>query len=156
MGRQEADYVWKKTTENIQEAFEFMEELGSWVHFCLCVFLSQVLLRVYDDKSESFINYGKKNGKGEQEDRQTCDLFAEGNVNEMTKHLCNVLSFSSTADNPAFLGVYLTQDSLFQLHAAATQSQTLSTVLQLQDRLLLWLDWHEETDFTEVLDSKTL
>ncbi|KAJ0036342.1 hypothetical protein NQD34_005019 [Periophthalmus magnuspinnatus] len=29
MGRQEADYVWKKTTENIQEVFEFMEELGS-------------------------------------------------------------------------------------------------------------------------------
>ncbi|XP_072304967.1 calcium/calmodulin-dependent protein kinase IGb [Eucyclogobius newberryi] len=29
MGRQEADRVWKKTTENIQEAFEFMEELGS-------------------------------------------------------------------------------------------------------------------------------
>lgn len=29
MGRQEADYVWKKNTENIQEIFEFMEELGS-------------------------------------------------------------------------------------------------------------------------------
>ncbi|XP_008317249.1 calcium/calmodulin-dependent protein kinase IGb isoform X2 [Cynoglossus semilaevis] len=29
MGRQEADYVWKKNTENIQEVFEFMEELGS-------------------------------------------------------------------------------------------------------------------------------
>ncbi|XP_072223022.1 calcium/calmodulin-dependent protein kinase IGb [Leuresthes tenuis] len=29
MGRQEADYVWKKTTENIQEVFDFMEELGS-------------------------------------------------------------------------------------------------------------------------------
>ncbi|XP_040927525.1 calcium/calmodulin-dependent protein kinase IGb [Betta splendens] len=29
MGRQEADYVWKKKTENIQEVFEFMEELGS-------------------------------------------------------------------------------------------------------------------------------
>lgn len=29
MGRQEADYVWKKTTENIQEIFEFIEELGS-------------------------------------------------------------------------------------------------------------------------------
>lgn len=43
----------------------------------------------------------KKNGKGgvrEQEDRQTCDLFAEGNVNEMTKYLRNGLSFSSTAD----------------------------------------------------------
>ncbi|KAM9855681.1 calcium/calmodulin-dependent protein kinase IGb [Aulostomus maculatus] len=29
MGRQEADSVWKKDTENIQEIFEFMEELGS-------------------------------------------------------------------------------------------------------------------------------
>ncbi|KAM4563653.1 calcium/calmodulin-dependent protein kinase IGb [Odontesthes bonariensis] len=29
MGRQEGDYVWKKTTENIQEIFDFMEELGS-------------------------------------------------------------------------------------------------------------------------------
>lgn len=29
MGRQEADYVWKKTTENIQDVFEFVEELGS-------------------------------------------------------------------------------------------------------------------------------
>ncbi|XP_031597856.1 calcium/calmodulin-dependent protein kinase IGb [Oreochromis aureus] len=29
MGRQEADYVWKKNTENIQEVFDFMEELGS-------------------------------------------------------------------------------------------------------------------------------
>uniref|UniRef100_A0A3Q3L244 Calcium/calmodulin-dependent protein kinase IGb n=1 Tax=Mastacembelus armatus TaxID=205130 RepID=A0A3Q3L244_9TELE len=29
MGRQEADYVWKKNTENIQEIFDFMEELGS-------------------------------------------------------------------------------------------------------------------------------
>ncbi|XP_061591160.1 calcium/calmodulin-dependent protein kinase IGb [Cololabis saira] len=29
MGRQEADYVWKKTTENIQEVFDLMEELGS-------------------------------------------------------------------------------------------------------------------------------
>ncbi|XP_034029271.1 calcium/calmodulin-dependent protein kinase IGb [Thalassophryne amazonica] len=29
MGRQEADYVWKKSTENIQEVFEFVEELGS-------------------------------------------------------------------------------------------------------------------------------
>lgn len=29
MGRQEGDYVWKKNTENIQEAFDFMEELGS-------------------------------------------------------------------------------------------------------------------------------
>ncbi|XP_040912992.1 calcium/calmodulin-dependent protein kinase IGb [Toxotes jaculatrix] len=29
MGRQEADYVWKKSTENIQEVFDFMEELGS-------------------------------------------------------------------------------------------------------------------------------
>ncbi|KAF3697310.1 Calcium/calmodulin-dependent protein kinase type 1G [Channa argus] len=29
MGRQEADYVWKKNTENIQEVFQFMEELGS-------------------------------------------------------------------------------------------------------------------------------
>lgn len=31
MGRQEADYVWKKTTENIQDVFEFVQELGSWV-----------------------------------------------------------------------------------------------------------------------------
>ncbi|XP_071381653.1 calcium/calmodulin-dependent protein kinase IGb [Centroberyx affinis] len=29
MGRKEADYVWKKDTENIQEVFDFMEELGS-------------------------------------------------------------------------------------------------------------------------------
>uniref|UniRef100_A0A3Q3WIR0 Protein kinase domain-containing protein n=1 Tax=Mola mola TaxID=94237 RepID=A0A3Q3WIR0_MOLML len=29
MGRQEADNVWKKNTENIYELFEFMEELGS-------------------------------------------------------------------------------------------------------------------------------
>ncbi|XP_029910829.1 calcium/calmodulin-dependent protein kinase IGb isoform X1 [Myripristis murdjan] len=29
MGRKEADYVWKKDTENIQEIFDFMEELGS-------------------------------------------------------------------------------------------------------------------------------
>ncbi|XP_075898095.1 calcium/calmodulin-dependent protein kinase type 1D-like isoform X2 [Nelusetta ayraudi] len=29
MGRQEADYVWKKTTENIQDVFEFVQELGS-------------------------------------------------------------------------------------------------------------------------------
>ncbi|KAM9785565.1 calcium/calmodulin-dependent protein kinase type 1D-like [Neosynchiropus ocellatus] len=29
MGRQEADGVWMKHTENIQEIFEFMEELGS-------------------------------------------------------------------------------------------------------------------------------
>lgn len=29
MGRQEADYVWKKDTDNIQEVFDFMEELGS-------------------------------------------------------------------------------------------------------------------------------
>ncbi|TMS16651.1 Calcium/calmodulin-dependent protein kinase type 1G [Larimichthys crocea] len=29
MGRQEADYVWKKNTENIQEIFDIMEELGS-------------------------------------------------------------------------------------------------------------------------------
>lgn len=29
MGRQEADYMWKKDTDNIQEIFEFMEELGS-------------------------------------------------------------------------------------------------------------------------------
>ncbi|KAG7237922.1 hypothetical protein INR49_031715 [Caranx melampygus] len=29
MGRQEADYVWKKDTENIQEVFDIMEELGS-------------------------------------------------------------------------------------------------------------------------------
>lgn len=29
MGRQEADFVWKKDTENIQDIFEFMEELGS-------------------------------------------------------------------------------------------------------------------------------
>ncbi|KAM4737761.1 LOW QUALITY PROTEIN: calcium/calmodulin-dependent protein kinase IGb [Anableps anableps] len=29
MGRQEGDYAWKKNTENIQEIFEFIEELGS-------------------------------------------------------------------------------------------------------------------------------
>lgn len=29
MGRQEGDYAWKKTTENIQEIFDFIEELGS-------------------------------------------------------------------------------------------------------------------------------
>ncbi|XP_034445949.1 calcium/calmodulin-dependent protein kinase IGb [Hippoglossus hippoglossus] len=29
MGRQEGDYVWKKNTENIQEVFDIMEELGS-------------------------------------------------------------------------------------------------------------------------------
>ncbi|KAI3357790.1 hypothetical protein L3Q82_016180, partial [Scortum barcoo] len=29
MGRQEADYVWKKNTDNIQEIFDIMEELGS-------------------------------------------------------------------------------------------------------------------------------
>nr|XP_057908356.1 calcium/calmodulin-dependent protein kinase type 1D-like isoform X2 [Doryrhamphus excisus] len=29
MGRQEADKVWKKVTEDIQEIFDFMEELGS-------------------------------------------------------------------------------------------------------------------------------
>lgn len=29
MGRHEADYVWKKTTENIQDVFEFVQELGS-------------------------------------------------------------------------------------------------------------------------------
>lgn len=29
MGRQEADLVWKKSTENIQEIFDFMEQLGS-------------------------------------------------------------------------------------------------------------------------------
>ncbi|KAF7669484.1 hypothetical protein LDENG_00189670 [Lucifuga dentata] len=29
MGRQESDCVWKKNTENIQEMFDFMEELGS-------------------------------------------------------------------------------------------------------------------------------
>ncbi|XP_054633141.1 calcium/calmodulin-dependent protein kinase type 1D-like isoform X2 [Dunckerocampus dactyliophorus] len=29
MGRQEADSVWKKVTEDIQEIFDFMEELGS-------------------------------------------------------------------------------------------------------------------------------
>ncbi|XP_023116689.1 calcium/calmodulin-dependent protein kinase IGb isoform X2 [Amphiprion ocellaris] len=29
MGRQEADYMWKKDTDNIQEIFDFMEELGS-------------------------------------------------------------------------------------------------------------------------------
>ncbi|MEQ2246749.1 hypothetical protein ILYODFUR_002421 [Ilyodon furcidens] len=29
MGRQEGDYTWKKNTENIQEIFEFIEELGS-------------------------------------------------------------------------------------------------------------------------------
>lgn len=92
MGRQEADYVWKKTTENIQDVFEFMEELGSWVHFCSCVFLSQVLLHVYDDKSESFINYRQSHVNGdvrEVKNRQTCDLFTEGIVNEMTKYLRN-------------------------------------------------------------------
>lgn len=157
MGRQEADYVWKKTTENIQDVFEFMEELGSWVHFCSCVFLSQVLLHVYDDKSESFINYRQSHVNGdvrEVKNRQTCDLFTEGIVNEMTKYLRNGNSGKSRYS--AFLGVYLTQDSLSQLPAAVARSQTLSTLLQLQDRLLLWLDWHEEADFTEVLDSKTL
>ena len=29
MGRQEAERMWKKNTENIQEVFDFMEELGS-------------------------------------------------------------------------------------------------------------------------------
>ncbi|XP_013886873.1 calcium/calmodulin-dependent protein kinase type 1D [Austrofundulus limnaeus] len=29
MGRQEGDYAWKKNTENIQEIFDFIEELGS-------------------------------------------------------------------------------------------------------------------------------
>ncbi|XP_031700744.1 calcium/calmodulin-dependent protein kinase IGb isoform X2 [Anarrhichthys ocellatus] len=29
MGRQEAQHIWKKVTENIQEVFDFMEELGS-------------------------------------------------------------------------------------------------------------------------------
>ena len=29
MGRHEADFVWKKNTENIHEVFDFMEELGS-------------------------------------------------------------------------------------------------------------------------------
>lgn len=29
MGRQEADHLWKKTTENIQEVFDIIEELGS-------------------------------------------------------------------------------------------------------------------------------
>ena len=29
MGRKEAGYEWKKNTDNIQEVFEFMEELGS-------------------------------------------------------------------------------------------------------------------------------
>uniref|UniRef100_A0A8C6WUE1 Calcium/calmodulin-dependent protein kinase IGb n=1 Tax=Neogobius melanostomus TaxID=47308 RepID=A0A8C6WUE1_9GOBI len=29
MGRHEEDFVWKKNTENIQEIFDFMEELGS-------------------------------------------------------------------------------------------------------------------------------
>ncbi|XP_053173439.1 calcium/calmodulin-dependent protein kinase IGb [Scomber japonicus] len=29
MGRQDSDYVWKKNTDNIEEQFNFMEELGS-------------------------------------------------------------------------------------------------------------------------------
>lgn len=29
MGRQEPDYVWKKDTDDIQEVFDVMEELGS-------------------------------------------------------------------------------------------------------------------------------
>ncbi|KAG7268246.1 hypothetical protein CRUP_036459 [Coryphaenoides rupestris] len=29
MGRKEADYVWKKDTDNIQKVFEYLEELGS-------------------------------------------------------------------------------------------------------------------------------
>lgn len=29
MGRQEADQAWKKTTEDIQEVFDILEELGS-------------------------------------------------------------------------------------------------------------------------------
>ena len=29
MGRKEEDYVWKKDTDNIQNVFELMEELGS-------------------------------------------------------------------------------------------------------------------------------
>lgn len=29
MGRKEADYEWKKTTEDIQEVFDVMEVLGS-------------------------------------------------------------------------------------------------------------------------------
>lgn len=31
MGRKEADYDWKKSTDNIQEVFDFIEVLGSWV-----------------------------------------------------------------------------------------------------------------------------
>lgn len=29
MGRKEADYDWKKSTDNIQEVFDFIEVLGS-------------------------------------------------------------------------------------------------------------------------------
>lgn len=29
MGRKEGDYDWKKSTDNIQDVFEFMEVLGS-------------------------------------------------------------------------------------------------------------------------------
>lgn len=29
MGRKEAEFDWKKTTDNIQEVFDFMEVLGS-------------------------------------------------------------------------------------------------------------------------------
>lgn len=29
MGRQEADQVWKKDTENIQEVFDIIDELGT-------------------------------------------------------------------------------------------------------------------------------
>lgn len=42
MGRQEADHVWKKTTEDIQEVFDILEELGSWVHFSLLLQLSWI------------------------------------------------------------------------------------------------------------------
>lgn len=33
MGRKEADYDWKKSTDNIQEVFDFIEVLGSWVQY---------------------------------------------------------------------------------------------------------------------------
>lgn len=38
----------------------------------------------------------------------------------------------------------------------APPSPPPSVLQELQDRLLLWLDWHEEADFAEVLDSKKL
>lgn len=31
MGRKEGEYEWKKSTDNIQDVFDFMDVLGSWV-----------------------------------------------------------------------------------------------------------------------------